>query len=115
MQVALSHPATPPAPNAIVTFDRSLVDVGIGVTGALLLSQFLMLSKACANEDGWFNARGMDLQESTGLTRMQQLTVRKKLVELRVLQEYRKGIPPLLYFHIDLERLAELRSAITVA
>ncbi|MFL3314863.1 hypothetical protein [Enterobacter asburiae] len=89
-----------------ITFQRSFVRLGVGITGALLLSQIVYWQNRM--EGNWFYKTQTDLEEETGLTRYEQEGARKKLVSCGVLEEAKRGIPAKLYFRVNQERLEEL-------
>ncbi|WMA18243.1 hypothetical protein QPR59_09080 [Enterobacter hormaechei] len=89
-----------------IAFQRSFVRLGVGITGALLLSQIVYWQNRM--EGNWFYKTQTDLEEETGLTRYEQEGARKKLVSCGVLEEAKRGIPAKLYFRVNQERLEEL-------
>ena len=89
-----------------IAFQRSFVRLGVGITGALLLSQIVYWQNRM--EGNWFYKTQTDLEEETGLTRYEQEGARKKLVSCGVLEEEKRGIPAKLYFRVNQERLEEL-------
>lgn len=89
-----------------IAFQRSFVRLGVGITGALLLSQIVYWQNRM--EGQWFYKTQADLEEETGLTRYEQEGARKKLVSCGVLKEEKRGIPAKLYFRVNQERLEEL-------
>ncbi len=89
-----------------IAFQRSFVRLGVGITGALLLSQIVYWQNRM--EGQWFYKTQVDLEEETGLTRYEQEGARKKLVSCGVLEEAKRGIPAKLYFRVNQERLEEL-------
>lgn len=89
-----------------IAFQRSFVRLGVGITGALLLSQIVYWQNRMDGQ--WFYKTQADLEEETGLTRYEQEGARKKLVSCGVLEEARRGIPAKLYFRINQLRLEEL-------
>ncbi|WFX59442.1 hypothetical protein NFK08_05210 [Enterobacter roggenkampii] len=89
-----------------IAFQRSFVRLGVGITGALLLSQIVYWQNRM--EGQWFYKTQADLEEETGLTRYEQEGARKKLVSCGVLDEAKRGIPAKLYFRVNQERLEEL-------
>ncbi|ENQ9595507.1 hypothetical protein ACETIV_001969 [Enterobacter hormaechei] len=89
-----------------IAFQRSFVRLGVGITGALLLSQIVYWQNRM--EGQWFYKTQTDLEDETGLTRYEQEGARKKLVSCGVLEEAKRGIPAKLYFRVNHERLEEL-------
>ncbi|STW99198.1 hypothetical protein [Kluyvera ascorbata] len=89
-----------------IAFQRSFVRLGVGITGALLLSQIVYWQNRMDGQ--WFYKTQADLEEETGLTRYEQEGARKKLVSCGVLEEAKRGIPAKLYFRVNQLRLEEL-------
>lgn len=58
-----------------IAFQRSFVRLGVGITGALLLSQIVYWQNRM--EGNWFYKTQTDLEEETGLTRYEQEGARK--------------------------------------
>ncbi len=79
-----------------------------GGNAAILLGQFLYWQRRSQSDDGWFWNTQADLQEQTGLTDEMQLTARKKLKQLGVLEERKRGIPARLEYRLILEKLLEI-------
>lgn len=88
-----------------IAFHRPFVDLGVGVTGALMLSQAIYWSKRTRDADGWFYKTQIDWQDETGMTRTEQDNARKRLKAIGVLQEHKKGVPCKVYYRIDFEAL----------
>ncbi|HFG1866849.1 TPA: hypothetical protein ACGF2J_003270 [Vibrio cholerae] len=84
-----------------IAFHRAFIGLGIGVTGALLLSQSLYWSKRTNNTEGWFYKSTDDWKDETGMTRTEIETARKKLRNLGVLEEKKVGVPCRLYYRIN--------------
>lgn len=80
------------------------------VTSAVLLSQFLYWSYNSATEarDGWFYKTMEEIYAETGLSRREQDSARKRLRDLGVLEDERRGIPPKVWFRIDRAKLFAL-------
>ena len=81
------------------------VDLALAVgstTAGLLLSQFWFWSNTptAKERDGWFWMTADEISEQTGLSREEQMTARKRLVKLNVLEEDKRGTPMKLWFHI---------------
>lgn len=72
---------------------------GVTVQGAIFLSQALFLcnTPTARRRDGWFwkeQAGDVDSWEAeTGMSAKQQVTARRQLVAIGVLEEVRKGVP----------------------
>ncbi|ELV8670795.1 hypothetical protein QNE35_004326 [Vibrio vulnificus] len=88
-----------------IAFHRAFIGLGIGVTGALLLSQSLYWSKRTNNIEGWFYKSTEDWKDETGMTRTEIETARKKLRNIGVLEEKKVGIPCRLHYRINTANL----------
>ncbi|MHB1758232.1 MAG: hypothetical protein ACYCT9_12135 [Leptospirillum sp.] len=86
-----------------IDFHRSFVHLGIGITGALMLSQAVYCSKRTQDPEGWFHKTIGEWEEETGLTRFEQETAKRNLKG--ILESERRGIPAKLYFRINWEKL----------
>lgn len=89
-----------------IAFQRSFVRLGVGVTGALLLSQMIYWHNRTDGQ--WFYKTQAELEEETGLSRYEQESARKKLHAIGVLEEVKKGIPAKLYYRVNSEVLQAL-------
>jgi hypothetical protein len=91
-----------------IAFNRGFVNLGCGITGALLLSQAVYWSKRTSKGDGWFYKTATEWEEETGLSRREQETARAKLRDCGVLLELKQGLPCKTYFCIDFTILFQL-------
>ena len=91
-----------------IAFQRAFVRLGVGITGALMLSQAVYWSKRTNDPDGWFYKGQAEWEEETGLSRCEQETARKALMRIGVLDEVRQGMPARLFYRINLEKLESL-------
>lgn len=89
-----------------IAFQRAFVSLGVGITGALMLSQALYWSKRSDDQEGWFYKTMEEWEAETGMTRSEQESARKKLMKAGVLEEVRKGVPCRLFFRVVLEAIA---------
>lgn len=88
-----------------IAFQRAFVRLGVGVTGALMLSQAVYWSRRTSDADGWFYKTQDEWEEETGLTRSEQETARKRLIDKKVFFEKKKGIPCKLFYRVDFKAL----------
>lgn len=88
-------------PDSPIAFNRDFVSLGVGITGALFLSQCVYWSKRTGANDGWFYKTQADWEEETGMTRREQETARHKLVELGFLEEKKQGIPCKIWYRVN--------------
>lgn len=93
-----------------VAFQRVFVNLGAGITGALMLSQAIYWARR-TEEEGWFYKTITEWTEETGLSRTEQENARAKLQKLGVLEIDRRGIPAKLYFRVDFDALQEALEA----
>ncbi|HLZ28548.1 MAG TPA: DnaA N-terminal domain-containing protein [Chloroflexota bacterium] len=78
------------------------------VTAGVLLSQLLYWTPRSRDSAGWIWKTQAEIYEETGLTRREQETARRHLVELGIVAERRAGVPAKLYFRVDMRVLARL-------
>lgn len=88
-----------------IAFNRTFVDLGLGITGALMLSQCVYWSTRTKDSDGWFYKTQAEWTEETGMTRREQETARKKLVSKGYVEEVRRGVPCKTYYRLNREAL----------
>ena len=88
-----------------IAFQRAFVDLGVGITGALMLSQCVYWTKRVTDGEGWFYKSQQDWEEETGMNRREQERARKALKSIGVLEEKRRGVPARMYFRINEEAL----------
>ena len=85
-------------PDRPIAFNRDFVRLGIGVKGALFLSQALYWTRRTKDETGWFYKTVEDWTEETGLTGEEQLTAKKILVKKGYLIVQKRGVPARNFF-----------------
>lgn len=88
-----------------IAFQRAFVNLGVGITGALMLSQAIYWSNRTDNTEGWFYKTMEEWEAETGMTRSEQESARKKLVKIGVLQERKKGVPCRLYYRVNIDAI----------
>lgn len=99
----------------VIAYNTSYTFIpGISVPGAVFLSQAIYWSNNLKSEsrEGWFykKQRGDDSWEAeTGLSLKQQVSARKVLVGLGVLEEKRRDVPAKVWYRVNSERLQELQ------
>lgn len=89
-----------------IVVHRVLVDLGIGISGAVLLSQALYWTQRTTDRAGWFWKSIDEWQEETGLTRAEQKTARARLETAGLMREELRGVPARLYFQVQTETLS---------
>ncbi len=87
-----------------IAFQRAFVDLGVGIAGALMLSQCVYWTKR-TDSDGWFYKSQQDWEEETGMNRREQERARKALKSIGVLEEKRRGVPARMYFRVNEQAL----------
>lgn len=88
-----------------IAFNRAFVDLGLGMCGAMMLSQALYWRTRTKAPGGWFYKSQAEWQDETGMTRREQETARRRLSEAGLLEEKRKGVPARLHFRVNMEAL----------
>lgn len=84
-----------------IAFQRAFVNLGAGITGALMLSQAVYWDKRTNDPQGWFYKTQQEWEEETGLTRYEQEGARKKLKSMGILEEIKRGVPCKTYYRIN--------------
>lgn len=88
-----------------IAFNKHYVDLGCGITGALMLSQLVYWTKKTNNVNGWIYKTGIEWTNETGLSRREQETARNKLKELGFITEHKHGVPCKVFFKVEYEVL----------
>lgn len=94
-------------PDRPIAFNRDFVNLGIGITGALFLSQAVYWHKRTKNNDKWFYKVFEEWQEEIGLTRREFETARERLKAKGYIEEQKKGIPAKLYYRICPDKIVQ--------
>ncbi|PNG32216.1 hypothetical protein A1395_22170 [Pseudomonas protegens] len=94
-----------------IAFQRAFVTLGVGITGALMLSQAIYWSNRTDDQDGWFYKTMEEWEAETGMTRSEQESARKKLVKVGALQEMKKGVPCRLFYRVNIDAIRANLSA----
>ena len=84
-----------------IAFHRCLVQVVGSVNASLLLGQLIFWTPRAASKEGWVFKTALELEEEIGLTRREQETARRALRNLALVREKKQGIPPKIYFQVD--------------
>ena len=88
----------------VVAYQRALARAVGSHSAGLLLSQFWYWSEKLPEErDGWFYKTQDEIYDETVMTRWEQETARRKLRELGILEEAKRGVPAKLWFRIEEE------------
>ncbi len=93
-----------------VAYYPRLAHVCGGVKAAVLLSQLLYWTgdQTVINRHGWIYKSVQDMQEETGLTKVEQKNARQDLMAKGVLECVLRGVPRIWHYRINMDRLAEL-------
>jgi hypothetical protein len=95
-------------PNRTVGYSPDLARVVGGATIGLFLSQLLFLSDKGHNPDGWVYKSEQEMGRETGLTKREQQTARRKLLNLGVIAIERRGFKFTYHFKVIWERLYQV-------
>lgn len=75
---------------------------------AIMLSQLLYWSRRTDDPEGWFYNKQSAIEEQTGLGSDAQLKARKFLKSLGLIQDKLKGVPPTIYYCVNLAKVAQI-------
>lgn len=87
-----------------VTYFPALCPMVGGVNACILLCHLLWWSDQ-GDDPEWIYKTQRDIEDETGLTRREQDTARAKLVDLGLVLVERRGVPPVLHYHVDIDAL----------
>ena len=92
-----------------ISFQRCFVAITGKVTAALLLSYLWWAAEERGPDpEGWI-ARPLDhIRDETGLSRDELSSARRILRERAILEDRRRGMPPVVEFRVDRTRVAHL-------
>lgn len=89
-----------------IIFHKAYVQLTEDALAALFLSYATYTAEKLENHhEGWFTKTYDEWQAETGLTRFQQRSARKILIEKGLLIERKIGMPAKLMYKIDMEEL----------
>ncbi len=91
-----------------IAYHAALARTLRSVTAGVLLSQLLFWMPRTRDPEGWFWKTRDDIYAETALTRREQETARRVLLEAEVLEERLSGVPARVHFRINMTRLTEL-------
>lgn len=96
-----------------IVFNKMYKKITGSVTAALMLSYAAQLTAEAEEpaRGGWFSLDAETWEEDTGLTRKEQITARKRLRELGLLDERKQGMPAHIEFRVNFQRVADLLHA----
>lgn len=88
-----------------IAFHRCLVSIAGSVNAALLLGQLIYWTPRAASKEGWIYKTAFDLESEIGLGRREQETARRALRSLGFVLEQKRGIPPKIFFLVNVGSL----------
>lgn len=91
-----------------IAFHRVFKTITGSTVAALMLSQAWYWSSRTSDSDGWFYKTQSEWEDETGLSRTEQETARKRLKELKILDEELRGVPARMYYRVNKESVYEL-------
>lgn len=91
-----------------VAFNPGLARLVGSVNAGLFLSQLIYWEGKQHDQHRWIYKSADEFEEETALSRNEQATARKRLKELFILEEKLSGVPPILHFRVNYNRLSEL-------
>jgi hypothetical protein len=95
-----------------IAYHRAFAEIAGDALAGLFLSQAWYWSQtdAARKRDGWFFKTAEEWEAETGLTRRNQETARKLLKAAGFLEDERRGIPPRVWYRLDVLRIAKALS-----
>lgn len=92
-----------------IVFHKVYKKITGSVTAALMLSYATQVSDDLEPaRGGWFTLDAETWEEETGLTRKEQITARRRLRELGLLDERKQGMPAHMEFRVNYQGIAAL-------
>lgn len=91
-----------------IAFNPAFRRISGSTVAALFLSQAWYWTKRTSDADGWFFKTIADWQEETGMTRYEQRTARKHLLEKELIEEELRGMPATLYYRVNKAKVYDL-------
>ena len=91
-----------------IAYHRCFVSLGIGVTGAVMLSQAVYWAKRTSDPEGWFWKTCEMWEAETGLTRREQETARLMLRKKGLIQEEKRGLPVRIFYRVNFHAIEKL-------
>ena len=90
----------------MITIDRAMIRAVGGINEALFVQT--MMRSGRQEEGGWLCLTSDEITERTTLTEKQQLTTRRNLMRMGVLEEQRIGLPARMHYKIDRDVVQDL-------
>jgi hypothetical protein len=95
-------------PHRVVAYSPDLARILGGVTTGAYFSQLMFLSDKGNDPEGWIYKSEAEMSQETGLTKREQQTARKKLLNLGVIELKRGGWRNTYHFRIVWEKLIQV-------
>lgn len=94
----------------VVSYHPRLARLVGGVKAAVLLSQLLFhyCSKPVRERGGWLLKSVDEMEDETGLNKVEQKNARRSLMELGVVNCELRGVPRIWRYQVDLDKLSEV-------
>jgi len=94
-----------------IAYHRIFRTITGNTVAAVMLSQAVYWQRIAdsgnGGKDGWWWKERDEWETETGLSRSEQETARKRLIQLGVMKEHRRGVPPRMWYHVDFDILEE--------
>ncbi len=95
----------------VIAFHPVIAKITNDVKAALFFCQLMYWSDKGDDQRGWIWKTREQWQDETALTRREQETARGRLRKLDLIEEHRRGQPPLLYYRVKWRTLEVLLQA----
>ncbi len=96
-----------------IAFHRIFVTIGGSLAAGVMLSQAWYWRQRTKDPEGWFWKTQEEWEQETGLTRREQETARRQLVQRGLMEEVLRGVPARLHFRIDAQRISRAIADVT--
>lgn len=91
-----------------IAYHRVFAELAGKTSAGVMLSQAWYWSHRTDDDDGWFYKTRDDWFDETGMTRTEQETARKRLLERGLLEEKLAGMPGKMHYRVNVERIVSL-------
>lgn len=98
---------------AIVAYNPALMPLTGSVKATLLLSYLLQTQNRALGDGVWLRQTEQELRRCTGLTSVEQVTARRRLLTLGLIEVELKGLPGTLHYRVRLGALHAALSALS--
>jgi hypothetical protein len=94
-----------------IAYHRVFRTITGNTVAAIMLSQAVYWQRIAdsgnGGRDGWWWKEREDWEAEIGLSRSEQETARKRLIQLGVMKEQRRGVPPRMWYRVNFDVLEE--------